>query len=267
MPTNAGRAAETSSEALRPRNTRALKSPKASELIARWLRRRMHEDRMEPGDPLPSESELCTRFDVSRPTLREALRLLEAQQLITITRGATGGARCARPDEEMVATHMGVYLEAHRVTQLDLTEARSNLEPCIIGFIADSISSSDIAVLRQAVEAQAAARKDHALFAREHERFYSLLGTLCPNQTLALQFLMLRDLMRAQTELVGDDVLAHGGQAQRAIAAHIKAKRRLLELFESHDRQGAEELWKKHLQAQIKQLTTAGRGDILVRAP
>ena len=112
--------------------------PKTAEVIARFIRRQIQDQRLRPGDALPSETELREQFAVSRPTLREALRILEAQQLVRVARGATGGARYCLPEIGMVAEHTGIYLEAHRATQRDLTEARLTVEPVIIGYIAST---------------------------------------------------------------------------------------------------------------------------------
>jgi DNA-binding FadR family transcriptional regulator len=65
--------------------------PKAAELVAEALRGRVLRRELVPGDRLPSESVLMGQYGVSRPTLREALRLLEAQELLEVRRGARGG--------------------------------------------------------------------------------------------------------------------------------------------------------------------------------
>src|SRR5688572_27123761 len=55
-----------------------------------------------PGERLPSERELCELFGVSRPTVREALRALEAVGLVEIRLGTRGGAFARRPDSAML---------------------------------------------------------------------------------------------------------------------------------------------------------------------
>ncbi len=67
--------------------------------MAAELRRRIVSGELEVGgDPLPSEGKLMSQFGVSRPTLREAFRILESEQLIRVLRGARGGARVLKPD-------------------------------------------------------------------------------------------------------------------------------------------------------------------------
>lgn len=229
------------------------------------MRKEIHDQRLNPGDALPSETELRHQFEVSRPTLREALRILEAQQLVRIARGATGGARYSLPEIGMVAEHTGIYLEAHRTTHGDFTEARLNIEPCVIGFIAEHAKADDLDALRASVAAHREALNDIARFTREHEHFYELLAHICPNQTLALFLLIFRGIMGAQMELMGDEILARGEHSQDALVAHVRAKETLLTLIEAHDRAGAEALWRRHLAAQLKQLAESGRGDLLVK--
>ena len=67
------------------------RSPGASEQIALEIRRYLEEQRLQPGERIGTEQELADEFGVSRPTLREALRLLSASQLIRVGRGRSGG--------------------------------------------------------------------------------------------------------------------------------------------------------------------------------
>src|SRR5580704_2051753 len=70
-----------------------IRVPKTAELVAAELRRKIVRGELAEGDALPSEAALMADFAVSRPTLREAFRVLESESLISIRRGARGGAR------------------------------------------------------------------------------------------------------------------------------------------------------------------------------
>jgi DNA-binding FadR family transcriptional regulator len=76
-----------------PATQERLRLPKAGELVARHLRNRIIRGELPEGTMLPSEHDLIRQFGVSRPTLREAIRVLESEQLLEITRGLHGGAR------------------------------------------------------------------------------------------------------------------------------------------------------------------------------
>jgi DNA-binding FadR family transcriptional regulator len=71
--------------------------PKAAELVAAALRDLILRRELVPGDRLLSESQLMSQYGVSRPTLREALRLLEAQELLEVRRGSRGGGVVRAP--------------------------------------------------------------------------------------------------------------------------------------------------------------------------
>jgi DNA-binding FadR family transcriptional regulator len=74
-----------------------IRVPKTAELVAAEIRNGILDGSLRPGNRLPSESTLMSSFGVSRPSLREALRLLEAEELVDIRRGVHGGAVVRRP--------------------------------------------------------------------------------------------------------------------------------------------------------------------------
>jgi DNA-binding FadR family transcriptional regulator len=82
-----------------------------AELVAQQLRRQIIRGELPEGAALPSEAALMTRFGVSRPTLREAFRVLESEGLINVRRGAHGGARVQVPSGEAAARYAGLVLE------------------------------------------------------------------------------------------------------------------------------------------------------------
>jgi DNA-binding FadR family transcriptional regulator len=244
-----------------------LKVPKTAELIADWVREYVRQNKLRAGDVLPSEMELRDRFAASRPTVREAMRILETKQLVRISRGASGGARYNVPGAAMVAEHTGVYLEAHGATQADFSVARLTIEPSIMGFIADTVAMKDIQRLASSVERQGELIDDASRFTQEHEQFYQTLAEICANTTLSMFVLILRELMHAQTELIGNALMYGGEEALRGRRAHVRAKEKLIELLRERDRESAEKWWRRHLKAQLDEVVASGRGDITVKSP
>jgi DNA-binding FadR family transcriptional regulator len=244
----------------------ALRVPKTSELIARWLRRELLRSRPSPGDALPSEIELRERFGVSRPTIREAVRILETQHLVKVARGAFGGARFTLPEARMVSEATGVYLQAHGTTQAELNEARITLEPRLIGFLAGKLSAEAIARLRAEVERQGEAIDDVRAFGRAHEDFYAVLSEICPNRLIALELLTLRDLIQAQTELVGDAWVQHAPRSRAGMVRHVEVKREVVDHLEAGRAAQAEALWTRMLEAQQRLTAAIGVGDDPIEA-
>ena len=83
---------------------------------------------------------------MSRPSLREALRILEAEGLITVVRGVLGGVVVHQPDERMTARTAALVLQARNVTLGDVHEARSMIEPAAVArarVVADARRSVD----------------------------------------------------------------------------------------------------------------------------
>ena len=101
-----------------------VRAPKTGELIAAHLRRRIVRGELRAGETLPAESQLMEQFGVSRPTLREAFRILEAETLISVRRGSRGGARVVAPDTSVAARYVGLLLQMQGATINDVYEAR-----------------------------------------------------------------------------------------------------------------------------------------------
>src|SRR5579859_1399256 len=85
--------------------------PKTAELVATHIRRQIVLGQLSQGDALPSETALMLEFNISRPTLREAFRILESEGLITVRRGARGGARVQEPSSEVAARYAALRSE------------------------------------------------------------------------------------------------------------------------------------------------------------
>jgi DNA-binding FadR family transcriptional regulator len=105
-----------------------IRPAKASDLIADALRRLILRDG-DVGAFLPSERLLSERFQVSRPTLREALRILESEGLVEIRRGVRGGAVIKEPTIEEFAKRFGFFLQVKRATGGDIFRLRCIVEP------------------------------------------------------------------------------------------------------------------------------------------
>src|SRR4051794_13190056 len=102
--------AEPSTSDGRPTSTigEQVRVPKMAELVAGHLRRQIVRGELAEGAALPTEAALMQQFQVSRPTLREAFRVLESESLITVRRGARGGARVQLPNADVAARYAGL---------------------------------------------------------------------------------------------------------------------------------------------------------------
>jgi DNA-binding FadR family transcriptional regulator len=223
---------------------RLVRVPKAAELVAADLRRQIIRGELAEGDALPPESELMTRFGVSRPTLREAFRVLESESLITIRRGARGGARVQPPGREVAARYTSFTLEYRGVTVRDVYDARAALEVPSVGKLALERTDGDLAILADALKRQDAVAENAHESIRLHGNFHTLVVKLAGNQTLTLLNEMLHDIVE-----VANTSLQPQGDAAVELARENtnKTHRRVVEYIRARDVRRAEDLWRRHL--------------------
>ena len=126
--------------------------PPAYQLLADELRAEITSGRLQPGERLPPEPELCIKSGVSRSTVREALRLLASQHLIVTTRGVTGGSFVAHPDathlSEALSTGLTLLTNSAEIGFADLLELRRALEVPAAGLAAERRTDTHLIELR-----------------------------------------------------------------------------------------------------------------------
>jgi GntR family transcriptional repressor for pyruvate dehydrogenase complex len=229
--------------------TRSTRTPTRSrekpEQIADELRALIVSGQLDEGASLGREPDLVERFGVSRPSLREALRILEAEGLITVVRGVLGGVIVHRPNERMTARTAALVLQSRNVTLGDVHQARSLIEPAAVRIIASSPRRKSIDELKSLIEEQRAVIEDPAAFGLANARFHERLVALAGNQTLSIVAEMLNEIVvRAVTAVSSDeDVVGSLAVRQRG----LRSQRHLLEFIEAGDADGAEEHWLAHM--------------------
>ncbi len=141
---------------------RAVSSNRMSEAIVDQIRSLIRNEELKPGDRLPSERDLGERMGVSRVTVREALRVLEAGGLVQIRVGARGGAFVTTPSSSTIGSGLAELISLSPLTAAEVTEARQIVELGIIALVVDRATDDDIAELR-------AMMKDHQAALRNGE--------------------------------------------------------------------------------------------------
>ncbi|MBA4025370.1 MAG: FadR family transcriptional regulator [Gordonia sp.] len=250
----------TATSASRPRVGQLVRAPKTAELIATQLRRQIVRGEVAPGETLPSEVQLMEQFGVSRPTLREAFRILETESLITVRRGSRGGAQVVAPDLSVAARYVGLLLQISGTTVDDVYEARMIFEPACARLLAQRHKKVDVKDLRGVVdELQSVVDAGHrAVPDPEHwsgltYRFHELIMQRSGNKTLAIQGGVLQDIISTHLHLrvaLSFDESESPERFQRVLRAY----RKLIELVEAKDGTGAEEHWRRHMAAAAKYL-------------
>lgn len=220
--------------------------PKMAELVASRLRKSIIDGDLLEGDALPSEAVLMEQFGVSRPTLREAYRVLESEALITVRRGAHGGARVHVPDSDVVARYAALVLEYRSATLRDVYAVRAVLEPASVAMAAERRPPANLEKLWASIEEAERSADDPLRFIELQTQFHKLLIEASGNQTMILMYEMLQRIIE-QSNIVHVQHDAGSPANIRANRKGFRAHRRTVELIEQHDAEGAARLWRKHL--------------------
>jgi GntR family transcriptional repressor for pyruvate dehydrogenase complex len=216
--------------------------------IASTLRREIVLGRLRPGDQLKPERELCDQFEVSRPTLREAIRMLEAQSLIEMRRGFQGGPVVRSLSVSTVSKQIGVALQIERTSLADLWRARSVLEPAAAAEMARSANRDGVAALAANIEDSRAAMDNPTLYARRTSEFTEILAEHCGNKTLRLLVRLLSDIVWATDKRLAAETRP-SRSVLRVLNLSIAARERLLGRIERGEAEEAEQSWRAHLVA------------------
>jgi GntR family transcriptional regulator, transcriptional repressor for pyruvate dehydrogenase complex len=158
----------------------------ASDKVAAEIRAHVSRARLRPGDRLGREEDLARQFGVSRPTLREALRLLASSHLIRASKGRGGGIFVAATPEEGIARSVTAsvadMLSADIVDIDELIESRLLLEVPIAGLAAQRASEEDVADLRRIA---AAHTQDWEEVGSNDEAFHARIAQIAGNRLVA----------------------------------------------------------------------------------
>jgi DNA-binding FadR family transcriptional regulator len=216
-----------------------------AEQVASELRRRIIKGELREGDHLPPEADLIAEFGVSRPTMREAVLLLEAESLIVVRRGVGGGARVQTPKRAVAARYAGLILEHQGTTVRDVYDARVVIETPSVGILARRRTKADLAQLRTALARQQAVADDPSASLAEHNEFHRLVVRLAGNDTLCLLNDVVQEIIKTTNSRLSQEKVpsARASADRKAVKSH----RLLVDLIEARDADAAEALWRKHL--------------------
>jgi DNA-binding FadR family transcriptional regulator len=222
-----------------------IRMPKTCDVLAERIRTQILRDGLQPGTPLPSEPELIETYRVSRATVREALRLLESEGLISIRRGARGGTSVAAPDVTALSRSFAVHLAIDQTTVRSFLEFRKTIEPAIAREVALATSPGEGQELIQLITAETRTGKD--------SDFHRVLAEMVDNGIFRL---LMRSLHAGLELHVPLEVLTTEDMTQQR-RAHLKIARRIA----ANDGDGAADAMLGHLEGFEKILARQGRLD------
>jgi GntR family transcriptional repressor for pyruvate dehydrogenase complex len=215
----------------------------ASEQVATALQHRIHSAGLGPGDFLGREEDLAAEFGVSRPTLREALKLLASGNLIRASKGPGGGIFVAHTADQGVrrslSDSVGMMLETGAVSLEELLDARTLLEVPLAGLAALQADEATIERLRAALASETAAAADIDAIHEADTAFHREIAAAAGNRMAsALTGWVYEVLQPRLMEELRDAVVPSAVLDQHAA---------LLKAIEKGDRPRAERAMREHL--------------------
>lgn len=200
---------------------------RVSQVIVDQIKLLIRDGKLQPGDRLPSERDLCQRFGVSRVTIREALRVLEASGLVEIRVGARGGAFLTTPTAERLGEGLADLLVLSPLTAATVTEARMVVELGILPLVVERATEQDVKDLFAMIDEGAAALEAGSYTMGMSAAFHVRVAKCTHNPAIEMLVQsfhgpMLMSLREAQ---VAAPLMGHKGtEEHRALAEAIKGR-------------------------------------------
>lgn len=237
----------------------AVRVPKTAEVVAGALRSQIVRGELATGDALPREPELIAMFNISRPTMREAFRILESERLIEVRRGSRGGARVMSPETDNAAAQVGLVMQFRGVTVDSVYQARALMESSAIAAIKGKPEAEllerleeNLQVAREIVAGDSSEDNDLHVVSRE---FHTLLVDASGNGALSIFNDMICDIVdRGGAQFEKSRSREDFAKAQRIA---LKSHTRIYELLAAGDLEAADSLWRQHVSEVAESLARA----------
>jgi DNA-binding FadR family transcriptional regulator len=220
-----------------------------AELVADRLRDRILTGDLEDGDFLPKEEELRELYPVSKPSFREAMRILESQGLITIRRGNVGGAVVHRPTANNVAYTLAMVLATRGATMDDVARALRECEPVCVALCAERNSRrrTVLPTLRRIQNESLRKVSDLVVSTAVSRQFHEALVQSCGNESLIIMVGALEAVWSSHetnwASRVSDPLAVPLDERRAAFDIHEE----IIQLIDAGDSDGARELSANHL--------------------
>jgi DNA-binding FadR family transcriptional regulator len=220
--------------------------------VAAVLRQGILSGSIEDGQVLPKEDDLVATFKVSRQSVRDAMRILETEGLVTVRRGNVGGAEVHSPSPAGAAYTLSMVLESQGTTFEDLATTLEQLEPLCAELCA-ARADRDVAVvprLRELTEELRQVLDEEERFTAVARIYHQAVVSLCGNKTLALLIGTLELLWSTQARAWAQMMTtSHQYPSTAHRAQSLRAHERITDLIESGDGEKARRAFTRHLGA------------------
>jgi DNA-binding FadR family transcriptional regulator len=216
--------------------------PKTSDVLADQLRRQILAGALAPGAVLPPERDLVTKTGLSRGSVREALRILEAEGLVTTRPGRQGGSVARLPGDESLAKYVSLFVHGRGISLLSLLQTREAVEPSLAYLAAQNRTDAELQDLLDITKRVEDAYADPPLYLAENVKWHCAIATASHNE-------LLRAFMVAISSMVYKASAIENFATEDVRNVVLKAHRRILDAIVAKDADAARRRMARHLAA------------------
>jgi GntR family transcriptional repressor for pyruvate dehydrogenase complex len=213
--------------------------PKTAMLVAQRIVRDVARRGMGPGDLLPPEKTMLQTYETGRGTLREALRFLEFQGVITLKPGPGGGPMLLNPTGSNLGSSLMLLMQLNKAPYRVIVEVRNAVEPMISQLAAQRISDEHLAELAATIDTMRADLSDRDIFLEANKRFHDVIAWSSGNVLFAYLIDSLLGILDGT--VIGIDYPSH-----RRVAI-LKAHEEIYVALEKHDPEESEKRMREHI--------------------
>lgn len=248
--------------------TATIKQLKRSDLVAREIKRLIAEKNLSPGDRLPREIELQTQFLVSKGTIREALKSLEVQGLVTISTGPSGGGTIVEVPLDRTLQFMQNYLFFQEVTIDDIYTVRQQLEPELAAGAVLHLTDADFEALEHSISCCDPTQSHEDLLSqrREDVNFHDILAAANPNPFLRFVCELINEMIR---QLIVYSNRTSQAEHRRFGEANAQIHREIVQAARARDVEAVRALMTRHMQdaaSNVKRMKGRLQGRLILDA-
>ena len=226
---------------------RAIQPLKRPDLVAEEIKRLITDKNLRPGDKLPREVELQQMFGVAKSTIREALKSLQVQGLVTVTTGPAGGGTVVEVPLDRTFQLMQNYLFFKEVSIDDIYAVRQLLEPELAAGAVPHLNEAAFEALEHSIECCDPAGSHHDMVTQRQEdvNFHDILAAANPNPFLRFACELINEMIR---QLIVFENKTSQAEHKRFGAANAKVHREIAAAARAGDVAQVRALMSAHMQ-------------------
>jgi GntR family transcriptional regulator, transcriptional repressor for pyruvate dehydrogenase complex len=223
--------------------------PKGSEIVAADLRRLILDGTLAEGDQVPTEARLMTQYGFGRATVREALRILESEQLVRLVRGSHHGGRVQAPNLLVAARQMAILLQLEQVQLRELVYARMLLEIGAVSILAARPHRATLDELTRIFDEELTAGSDVPRQTHLEVSFHTALVRGARNVTFETLFALISILFDSAVREAYVDAKTEWSLGSQGDVRDSHGT--LLSCLRAKDVDGARAVWREHLRREL----------------